>query len=196
MSVDMPSDVRIEQMAIRHISAVMAIDEQGYGDPWPTTTWYKEMGDPGRLHLVAITDKEAGGDNEAGDNEAGDKGGGDSNSRGERVVGHAGLLYLVGMAHVSNVAIDPEYQHQGIATRLLIELLDRARAHGSVAVTLEARAANKRAHRLYSRLGFQPLGITPDYYTKPAEDALVMSIRYLDEPEVAERIDRVRAALK
>lgn len=179
-------------MTVHHISAVMAIDEQGYGDPWSATTWYKEMGDPDRLHLVAITDTELGGDNKA-DNRADDRQG---DRQGERVVGHAGLLYLAGMAHVSNVAVDPEYQHQGVATRLLIELLDRVRAHGSSAVTLEARAANKRAHRLYSRLGFQPLGITPDYYTKPSEDALVMSIRYLDEPEVAERIDRVRAALK
>lgn len=184
MSVDVPLDVRVERMTVHHIPAVMAIDEQGYGDPWSATTWHKEMLDPGRLHLVAIADKELPSDN------------GESDGKGERVAGHAGLLYLVGMAHVSNVAVDPEYQHQGVATRLLIELLDRAREHGATAVTLEARAANKRAHRLYSRLGFQPLGITPDYYTKPSEDALVMSIRYLDEPEVAERINRVRAALQ
>ena len=183
MSVDVSVDVRIERMTVHHISAVMAIDEQGYGDPWSATTWHKEMRDVDRLHLVAITDRETS-DNDGSDGE------------GERVVGHAGLLYLVGMAHVSNVAVDPDYQHQGVATRLLIELLDQAREHGSTAVTLEARAANKRAHRLYSRLGFQPLGITPDYYTEPSEDALVMSIRFLDEPEVADRIDRVRAALQ
>ncbi len=184
MSVDVSVDVRIERMTVHHISAVMAIDEQGYGDPWSATTWHKEMRDVDRLHLVAITDREQASNNSESDEE------------GERVVGHAGLLYLVGMAHVSNVAVDPDYQHQGVATRLLIELLDRAREHGSTAVTLEARAANKRAHRLYSRLGFQPLGITPDYYTEPSEDALVMSIRFLDEPEVADRIDRVRAALQ
>ena len=179
----MSVDVRIERMTADHVPAVMAIDEQGYGDPWSTTTWYNEMGDDDRLHLVAIADAESSAN-------------GGTHSAGERVVGHAGLLFLAGMAHVSNVAVDPEYQHQGVATRLLIELLDRARDHGATAVTLEARAANKRAHRLYSRLGFQPLGITPGYYTKPREDALVMSIRYLDEPEVAERIDRVRAALR
>ncbi|MCY3849744.1 MAG: ribosomal protein S18-alanine N-acetyltransferase [Acidimicrobiaceae bacterium] len=193
MSVYVPSDVRIEQMTVSHISAVMAIDEQGYGDPWSATTWHKEVRDPDRLHLVAITGVEPRSGN--GEDHGAD-GNGAGGPKGERVVGHAGLLYLAGMAHVSNVAVDPEHQHQGIATRLLIELLDRARAHGSTAATLEARAANKRAHRLYSRLGFQPLGITPDYYTKPAEDALVMSIRHLDEPEVAERIDRVRAALQ
>ncbi len=166
----------------------MTIDAQGYVDPWSATTWFKEMRDDDRLHLVAVADNHPGGS--CGDHPGGFEG------TGERVVGHAGLLFLAGMAHVSTVAVDSDYQHQGVATRLLIELLDRARERGSTAVTLEARAANKRAHRLYSRLGFQPLGINRGYYTKPPEDALVMSIRYLDEPEVAERIDRVRATLQ
>lgn len=182
----MSVDVRIERMTVQHIDAVMTIDAQGYVDPWSATTWFKEMRDDDRLHLVAIAE------NQPGD---GDLPGGFEGTD-ERVVGHAGLLFLAGMAHVSNVAVDSDSQHQGVATRLLIELLDRARERGCTAVTLEARAANKRAHRLYSRLGFQPLGINRGYYTKPPEDALVMSIRYLDEPEVAERIDRVRAALQ
>lgn len=159
----------------------MAINAQGYVDPWSAATWHNEMRDDDRLHLVAIVEGQPGRGCEG---------------TGERVVGHAGLLFLAGMAHVSNVAVDSGHQHQGVATRLLIELLDRARERGSTAVTLEARAANKRAHRLYSRLGFQPLGINRGYYTKPTEDALVMSIRCLDEPEVAERIDRVRATLQ
>ncbi len=180
----MSVDVRIEQMAVQHVGAVMAIDAQGYVDPWSVATWHKEVSNDDHLHLVAITDAAPSND------------GGDSEGTNGRIVGHAGFLFLAGMAHVSNVAVDSEYQHQGIATRLLIELLDRARARGASAVTLEARAANKRAHRVYSRLGFQPLGINRDYYTKPSEDALVMSIRFLDEPEVAARIDRVRSALQ
>lgn len=180
----MSVDVRIERMAVHQIESVMAIDEQGYGDPWSATTWHKEVCDDDRLHIVAIADEELSVYSS------------ELVGEGEGVVGHAGLLYLVGMAHVSSVAVDPAYQHQGVATRLLIELLDRVRKRGVTEVTLEARAANKRAHRLYSRLGFQPLGVAPGYYTKPSEDALVMSIRYLDDPDVCERIDRVRAALQ
>ena len=182
----MSVDVRIERMTVQHIAAVMTIDAHRYVDPWSATTWYTEIQDDDRLHLVAIADNQPGRD--SSDH-------GDFEGTGERVVGHAGLLFLAGMAHVSNVAVDSDYQHQGVATRLLIELLDLAKERGSTAVTLEARAANNRAHRLYSRLGFQPLGINRGYYTKPPEDALVMSIRYLDEPEVAERIDRIRATL-
>lgn len=176
-------EVRIEPMTAGHVGAVMAIDEQGYGDPWSATTWHNELRDDDRLHLVAVADAESGAD-------------GGAHGAGGRVVGHAGLLFLAGMAHVSNVAVDLEFQRRGVATRLLVELLDRARDHGATAVTLEARAANKRAHRLYSRVGFQPLGITPGYYTEPREDALVMSIRHLGEPDVAERIDRLREALR
>ena len=190
MSRLMSVDVRIERMTVQHIDAVMAIDAQSYADPWSDTTWFNEMHDDDRLHLVAVAQCRPGRERSVHRRADGSKG------TGERVVGHAGLLFLAGMAHVSNVAVDSDCQHQGVATRLLIELLDRARERGSTAVTLEARAANKRAHRLYSRLGFQPLGVDRGYYTKPPEDALVMSIRYLDEPEVAERIDRVRAALK
>ncbi len=171
---------------MHHIDAVMAIDAQGFVDPWPAETWRHEVRDDDRLHLVAV----------AADEPARlESRGAHSPTTRERVVGHAGLLFLAGMAHVSNVAVDSDYQQRGIATRLLIALIDRARERGCAAATLEARAANKRAQRLYSRLGFQPLGINRGYYTKPPEDALVMSIRHLDEPEVAERINRVRAAL-
>lgn len=170
-------DVNIERMTVAHVGAVMAIDAQSFGECWLATTWHQELSDADRLHLVAVTNQEEG-------------------PCDQHVLGHGGLIFLAGMAHFSNLAVDPKYRHQGLATRLLIDLLDRARRHGASAATLEVRAANTRAHRIYSRLGFQPLGITPGYYSKPREDALVMSIRYLAEPEVAERIDRVRAALQ
>lgn len=189
--------VRTELMTVQHIDAVMDIDARSYGEPWSAATWHNELGDADRLHLVAVADADSEANADSGAGTGTDSGAGKgARSADERVVGHAGLLFLAGMAHVSNVAVDPAHQHQGVATRLLVELLDRARDRGAAAVTLEARAANKRAHRLYSRLGFQPLGIAPGFYTRPAEDALVMSIRYLDEPEVAERLDRVRAALR
>lgn len=190
----MSVDVRIELMNVRHVAAVMAIDAQSYVDPWSASTWHNELRDDDRLHLVAVASGRVGGG--SGVQRDVQRAAAEAEGTGERVVGHAGLMFLAAMAHVSNVAVDFDYQHRGIATRLLIELLDRARERGASAVTLEARAANKRAQRLYSRLGFQPLGINRGYYTKPPEDALVMSIRYLDEPEVAERIDRVRAALR
>ena len=174
-----PPNLHLAPMAAQHVSAVVAIDELGHGHSWHLDTWFQELADPKRLHLVAIASTER--SDEAGN--------------GEFVVGHAGLIFLADVAHISNVGVAPEYQGQGIATRLLIELLKRARNLGAGSASLEVRVANKRAHRVYSRVGFQPLGVSESFYSKPREDALVMSIRYLDQPEVAERFAKVLAAL-
>ena len=41
--------------------------------------------------------------------------------------------------------------------------------------TLEVRRSNVAAQRLYAAAGFQVTGVRRDYYTQPAEDALVLS---------------------
>ena len=41
-------------------------------------------------------------------------------------------------------------------------------------VTLEVRASNQRALRLYGRSGFSTVAVRNGYYSKPREDALVM----------------------
>lgn len=42
------------------------------------------------------------------------------------------------------------------------------------AFTLEVRSGNMAARRLYESQGFVPLGIRPDFYEKPKDDAVIM----------------------
>jgi ribosomal-protein-alanine N-acetyltransferase len=42
------------------------------------------------------------------------------------------------------------------------------------AYTLEVRVSNAAAIHLYEKLGFESVGIRPNFYTKPKEDALIM----------------------
>ena len=42
-------------------------------------------------------------------------------------------------------------------------------------VTLEVRASNKPALQLYQSAGFKQEGVRRNYYTKPVEDALILS---------------------
>lgn len=156
------SALRLEPMAPRHIDAVRAIDEQVYANPWSVATWRNELGGADRLHLVAIDD--------------------------EAVVAHAGLLFVLDDAHVTTVAVTPEREGEGIATAMLVHLLEEARRHGSTAATLEVRAADRRPQRLYARFGFRPAGVRKAYYTKPADDGIVMWLTDLQGDEVAERL--------
>jgi ribosomal-protein-alanine N-acetyltransferase len=46
-------------------------------------------------------------------------------------------------------------------------------------VSLEVRASNTAAQRLYERFGFAACGVRKAYYASPAEDAIVMQLTCL-----------------
>ena len=55
---------------------------------------------------------------------------------------------------VSNVAVHPDYQGQGIARRLMLAALDWIRVHKGQKVVLQVRRNNAVAQTLYEKLGF------------------------------------------
>ncbi|RMH85635.1 MAG: ribosomal-protein-alanine N-acetyltransferase [Actinomyces sp.] len=152
----------------RHLSAVRAIDEVCFSRPWSTALWRRELADPTRVHLVAVTDT---------------------------VVGHAGLLSVLDEGHVTTVAVRPDLQGRGVASRLLLALFAAARSREIAHLTLEVRAADRRAQRLYGRFGFAPAGVRAAYYSDPTDDAVVMWCHDIDRPEIAERLELIRRGL-
>ena len=138
--------------------------EQTSSTPWSLGLFLAEVRRDERDYIVALSDHD------------------------ERVVGFAGLLYVVGEGHVTTVAVDPAVQGARIGTRLMLELARRAIARGSGSITLEVRASNKAALALYRRFGFAPSGVRKDYYKDPTEDALVLWAHDIDSPEYAERL--------
>lgn len=156
----------IEPMATRHIDIVRAIDAHCYSSPWGVATWRNELAENTRCHVVA--------------------------RKGDEIVAHAGLLIVLDEIHVTTVAVHPEHESQGLATRLVLHLLDHARSVGGASATLEVRASARRTQRLYARFGFQPAGVRRGYYSAPVDDAIIMWLHDLHGPEVGERLDFVR----
>ena len=76
--------------------------------------------------------------------------------------------------HINNVAIRPIYRGMGMGTALLRHVLAEGRRLGARRATLEVRASNTGARRLYERLGFYVAGTRRNYYTNPVEDALIL----------------------
>ena len=50
-----------------------------------------------------------------------------------------------------------------------------ARTRGSDQLTLEVRVSNEAAIALYEKSGFERIGIRPNFYTSPNEEALIMT---------------------
>jgi len=58
-------------------------------------------------------------------------------------------------AHIVRLAVAPEYQGRGVATRLIAEVLRLMAADGAVReVTVNTQETNARSRGLYERLGF------------------------------------------
>ena len=75
---------------------------------------------------------------------------------------------------IIDVFIEGPFRHQGCGSRLLTELLRRARAASLTKIFLEVRASNSAALGLYTTFGFVRTGIRKAYYSKPVEDAVLM----------------------
>jgi [ribosomal protein S18]-alanine N-acetyltransferase len=160
--------VRIAPLRRKHLRAVMAIEEQVYSHPWTHALFLSELALPAsRVYLVARIDRV--------------------------VVGYAGLMFAPDEAHVTTIAVDPEWQRRHVATKLLVALTRRAVERGYQAMTLEVRAGARGAQALYRRFGFVPEGARRDYYQRPVEDAIVMWVRDLHTGEHADLLDRLEA---
>jgi ribosomal-protein-alanine N-acetyltransferase len=159
-------DVEITRMRRRHLRGIMAIERQVYPRPWSPSLFVSEMTTGrNRAYVVALA--------------------------GRAVVGYAGLISYGDEAHVTTIAVDPEYQRLKIGTRLLYELVREALELGTRAVSLEVRVTNWGAQRLYGRFGFRPVGVRRNYYQETNEDALVMwtdNIRTREYHELLERV--------
>lgn len=90
------------------------------------------------------------------------------------VAGFCAFWLVFDEVHINNLAMRPEFRRQGIGTGLLHHVLAEARLLGARRATLEVRASNEDARRLYERLGFYVAGTRRNYYTHPVEDALIL----------------------
>ena len=74
--------------------------------------------------------------------------------------------------------MSPDFRRRGAARRLIAELIARAKEKGLAFVTLEVREINAPAIALYAGAGFVPVGTRKNFYSNPAENALLMTINF------------------
>jgi [ribosomal protein S18]-alanine N-acetyltransferase len=92
-----------------------------------------------------------------------------------KLIGYAGIARLGRIRpyeyEIHTIGVDPTYQGQGIGTRLVSELLERA---SDSVVFLEVRTDNVPAIKLYERFGFVNVGLRRRYYRASGADAYTM----------------------
>ncbi|HET9061557.1 MAG TPA: ribosomal protein S18-alanine N-acetyltransferase [Acidimicrobiales bacterium] len=150
----------------RHLPAVLRIEHRSHPRPWSLGVFNSELSQgAARYYTVA---RHAG-----------------------RVVGYGGIMFVADEAHVTNIAVAPACRRQGIGRALLAHLAIEASARGCQSMTLEVRASNEAAKRMYELFGFVQAGVRHNYYPETHEDGLVMWLYDLASPTVQERLTRL-----
>jgi len=156
----------VRPLRLEDLPRVRAIDELVYPEVWSDKLLRAEIDRDDRTHVVIEVDGV--------------------------VAGHAGMLFVEPEATLTTIAVDPDVQGQALATRMLLHLVDVARGRATEAITLEVRAGNRRAQRLYGRFGFAPVGIRKGYYRPDDEDAVIMWAHDVHTTDYGDRLDRLR----
>ncbi len=91
-----------------------------------------------------------------------------------KIAGYAGMWVLFEEAHITNVAVLPEYRCRGNATRLMLSMMESASLLGATSMTLEVRENNLHAQHMYAKLDFAQNGYRPRYYSDTGEGALLL----------------------
>ncbi|MHB8294251.1 MAG: ribosomal protein S18-alanine N-acetyltransferase [Acidimicrobiales bacterium] len=163
--------VQLMPMRRRHLRQVMRIESRVYPRPWSLSLFLSEMAlRSSRAYYVARV--------------------------GGVVVGYCGLMISAEDAHVTNIAVDPDWHRHKIATQLLLNACMVARQRGVSNLTLEVRVGNAGAQELYRKFGFVAAGVRKNYYTETNEDAIVMWARGIGEDHYLRRTAAIEAALR
>ncbi len=93
---------------------------------------------------------------------------------GSRLVAMIGMRKMNTEAHVTNIMVDPEWQHQGLGTYLMKLMIDYAQKANCSFISLEVRIDNENAKKLYQALGFTVKLVRPNYYQDVHKDGLNM----------------------
>lgn len=165
-----PGGLTIVPMQRMDLPEVTAIERVTFGDRWSVNAFINEMENPASCYLVA--------------------------SWGGKTVGYAGYWLILEEAHITTIAVHPDHRRQGIGEQLLLEIIDRSATQGAKWLTLEVRASNVAAQKLYAKYGFSALGRRKAYYQDDGEDALVMWTENIWQAAYQERLARLREELQ
>lgn len=143
------NDIVIRRMFIADIKEIEVIENLCFSLPWSYESFYNEIQSNKFAHYFIILFN-------------------------NQIVGYIGLWQVLDEAHITNVAIHPDYRQQGLASKLIEYTLDFCRETGILSITLEVRKSNIPAQNLYKKFGFFEEGIRKQYYSDNKEDAIIM----------------------
>jgi ribosomal-protein-alanine N-acetyltransferase len=144
------SRFRFEPMRREDVPAVVEVERRCFAAPWTAGQFKHELKIPFSRTIIAWSEAAAG-----------------------RIAGYICRWVVGDEVSILNIAVDPDFQRQGLGREMVEIIVDEAHALGASSIALEVREKNAAARVLYTSLGFTEAGIRRNYYGKD-DHAIVM----------------------
>ena len=146
-----------EKMNETNVEGIAELEKENFSDGWSLKSLKEEINNPDALYLAVRDDEN------------------------NMVVAAAGMIISIDTADIMNVSVKEEYRRKGLASNLLEALFEEGKKRGVKDFTLEVRENNHAARKLYEKKGFVFEGIRPNFYSNPAEGAVIYWLREKEE---------------
>ena len=167
------NEIAIHPLRLSDLEAVMHIEPMAFGpNHWSRQVFINELNGTAGMYFVAIEPSTM------------------------SLLGYSGFWLIGEEAHITTLAVHPDYQRRYIGERLLINNILIARKCGARWLTLEVRASNQAAQNLYYKYGFKNLGTRPRYYQDNLESALILWSDNIETQEFKQLLDERISAIK
>jgi len=160
-------DLELKLLTPEHLGAILELDQACFGGLWTLEGYQRELDSPNSDLLGLFSPVSS-----------------------LRLLGMGCFWSILDEAHITILAVHPQYHHQGLGQALLYSLIKTACDRGLERATLEVRASNSAAISLYQKFGFKTAGRRRRYYKDNDEDALILWISELQEPQFQDNLDR------
>lgn len=159
-------DLKIQSLTLEHLSNLLELDKACFDGWWTLEGYRRELESP-NSHFLGLC----------------------SPFSSSELLGMGCFWSILEEAHITILAVHPQYHRQGLGQALLYSLLRNASDHGLERATLEVRVSNEVAISLYQKFGFKTAGKRPRYYKDNNEDALILWLSDLQQPKFLKTLD-------
>ncbi|MBU7584702.1 MAG: ribosomal protein S18-alanine N-acetyltransferase [Nostoc sp. TH1S01] len=161
------SELKLRSLTTDDLSTILELDQACFGGLWTLTGYQRELESPNSELLGLFAPLSS-----------------------MKLLGMGCFWSIVDEAHITILAIHPQYHRQGLGQALLYALLKTACDRGLERATLEVRVSNVAAISLYEKFGFKIAGQRRRYYKDNGEDALILWLSELQYPHFQKTLDQ------
>ena len=173
--MNQPAPYVIRLMQQDDVPTVVAIDRMSFTTPWHASSYLYELRHSAQSAYYVLLKPETDGPPPPRPAWLQQLRGLLGLAKESRVIGYVGFRLRPNDAHISTIAVHPYWRGKGLGELLLLTAVEKTLELENNVVSLEVRASNPVAQRLYRKYGFRFVGVHKNYY-RDGEDAWLMEV--------------------